>query len=1017
MNLFDLFVKIKVDDEASDKVSTLSKKMGDGLKTAAKIGTAAVTAAATAVGLLTKKAVENYAEYEQLVGGVETLFKESSDTVRKYAQNAYKTSGMSANDYMSTVTSFSASLLKSLGGDTKKAAEYAQTAIVDMSDNANKMGTDMALIQNAYQGFAKANYNMLDNLKLGYGGTKEEMQRLVRDAAQLDKSIDANSLSFENVTRAIHAVQTEMGITGTTAKEAATTISGSAASMRASWRNLLTSIADDQQDFSDLVDQFIDSVLVFGDNVLPRIRTALNGVSRFIETALPRIMNEIPGIINETLPGLVRAGAGIVKSLAQGIAGNSDTIIKTVFDAARAAANALLGSAAEPIKSALTAVEGVVSRFVNFIVSHGDLVIGIISGIGAAFLTWKVASTISAVVMALQAFKTANEAATIAQAALNAVMSANPTMLIVTAIGLLAGGLALLVTATSNADNATSALSERQRDMIASAEAAAESYDKIAAAADKKAAADLAEIDYVGRLRDELLTIVDANGKVKAGYEGRARFILGELNSALGTEYAMNENLISQYDELKGSIDGVIEKKRAQILLEAHEEQYKQAVLSVTEAERARAAAAVELGKAQSELDAVQAKINEGMESGVGVTHELINQQDLAIANLEKAEEQYNSLDGTVKQYHTDIATYETASAQIIEGKTSEAVKALQTLSEGFETAASVAERSAEEQKRILGEQVVETAINAELMADAYKRGVAGVTEAMVATAQEQANTAAEEFKAVGGNITVGIEDGANGKKYELEAGMQSLVNAAVMAGKRESTGASTVGTSLVDSVKTATQNGTQPASKTFVGVISQAINNAKSKAYDGTAVGTTLGDRTKNGVQSRASAIVNTAASAVKSAISSAKSSASSANSVGRALGDGIKVGLEGRFSSIASAAASAVRQALNAAKREAGVASPAKKWRDQLGAMMAEGTGIGFVERMPKEIDAMIKAIDVEKVSRSIKPVKIPGVVGNSTAGSRIGDRTIVLTIDGHELARCLAPDMSAQLAFSRG
>ena len=167
MNLFELFVKIGVDDQASDKISSLSSKLGNGLKTAAKIGAAAVAAAGTAIIAVGKQAIEQYAEYEQLVGGVETLFKTSSDKVMEYAENAYKTAGLSANEYMNTVTSFSASLLQSLGGDTEAAVEYADMAITDMSDNANKMGTSMEMIQNAYQGFAKQNYTLWDNLKLG----------------------------------------------------------------------------------------------------------------------------------------------------------------------------------------------------------------------------------------------------------------------------------------------------------------------------------------------------------------------------------------------------------------------------------------------------------------------------------------------------------------------------------------------------------------------------------------------------------------------------------------------------------------------------------------------------------------------------------------------------------------------------------------------------------------------------------------------------------------------------------
>ena len=167
MNLMDLFVKISVDDQASSQVETIGSKLKGGLATAAKVGAAAVAAAGTAVVAIGKQAIEQYAEYEQLVGGVETLFKTSSDKVMKYAKNAYKTAGLSANEYMETVTSFSASLLQSLGGDTEAAVKYADTAITDMSDNANKMGTSMEMIQNAYSGFAKGNMTMLDNLKLG----------------------------------------------------------------------------------------------------------------------------------------------------------------------------------------------------------------------------------------------------------------------------------------------------------------------------------------------------------------------------------------------------------------------------------------------------------------------------------------------------------------------------------------------------------------------------------------------------------------------------------------------------------------------------------------------------------------------------------------------------------------------------------------------------------------------------------------------------------------------------------
>lgn len=347
MNLFDLFIRIGVKDEASDHISNLSAKLGNGLKTAAKIGTAAVGAAATGIVAMTKSAVENYAEYEQLVGGVETLFKESANTLMTYASDAYKTAGISANEYMATVTSFSASLLQSLGGDTSAAAEYANQALVDMSDNANKMGTSMELIQNAYQGFAKANYTMLDNLKLGYGGTQSEMERLIRDAAALDDSIDASSLSFANIVKAINVVQTELGITGTTAKEAASTISGSIASTKALWSDFMTSLADGNADYQWYVDELINSVGVVLSNVAPVAQQVFWSIADAVQNVLPALVAEVPAVLEGTvfkamaylvdtatkmLPQVVALGLNTVVSLAEGIAQNLPELVPSIVD-------------------------------------------------------------------------------------------------------------------------------------------------------------------------------------------------------------------------------------------------------------------------------------------------------------------------------------------------------------------------------------------------------------------------------------------------------------------------------------------------------------------------------------------------------------------------------------------------------------------------------------------------------------------------------------------------------------
>lgn len=299
---------------------------------AAKIGVVAATVVATGLTAMTKSAVEQYADYEQLVGGVETLFKDSSDKVVEYANNAYKTAGLSANEYMDTVTSFSASLLQGLDGDTEKAAETANLAITDMSDNANKMGTDMASIQNAYQGFAKQNYTMLDNLKLGYGGTASEMARLINDSSVLGDTMtvtadNVNSVSFDKMIEAIHVVQTDMGITGTTAKEAATTIQGSIGMMKSAWTNLLTGMADPSQDMGVLINNLVDSVMAVADNLVPRIADTLPRIVTGISSLAQKLAPYIPPLIEQILPSLIQGATSLLSELVNNLPGILETLL------------------------------------------------------------------------------------------------------------------------------------------------------------------------------------------------------------------------------------------------------------------------------------------------------------------------------------------------------------------------------------------------------------------------------------------------------------------------------------------------------------------------------------------------------------------------------------------------------------------------------------------------------------------------------------------------------------------
>ena len=386
--------------DMNSMVSGASAKVGTFAKVgAAAVGTA-VTAGTTAAATLVKKSVEGYATFEQMVGGVETLFGAGGQSMEEYAQstgktvgeieskynslmtaqttvlnnanNAYKTAGLSANDYMETVTSFSASLIQSLGGDTEKAASYANRAITDMSDNSNKMGTNMRDIQNAYQGFAKQNYTMLDNLKLGYGGTQEEMKRLIKDASQmtdvqqkLGVTVDESSLSFGNIVNAISVMQESLGIAGTTSKEAATTIEGSLNSAKAAWENLVVGMADDNADFDTLVQNFVDTASTAVENMLPRIEIALTGLGQLIEKLLPVIVQKVPEIIMQTLPGLINAGIQMVSALGQGLMQYLPELISYATQLVVQLVQGLVSALPKIVEFASQLIETIVTSLIN----------------------------------------------------------------------------------------------------------------------------------------------------------------------------------------------------------------------------------------------------------------------------------------------------------------------------------------------------------------------------------------------------------------------------------------------------------------------------------------------------------------------------------------------------------------------------------------------------------------------------------------------------------------------------
>lgn len=360
MNLLDLAVKITCDDQASGEVD----KIGDGIKnklsTAVKVGGAAVAALGTATVAIGKTALDAYSNYEQLVGGIDTLFKASSGKMQQYAANAYQTAGVSANRYMEISTSFAAALISSLGGNTEAAADMANTAITDMSDNANKMGTSLETVQEAYMSLSRGNYEMLDSLKLGYGGTKSELERLLADAEKLsaaqgevrDFSVD----SYSDIVEAIHIVQDEMGITGTTAEEAATTIEGSINMAKAAWDNWLAGLGNEDADMEGLTSQLVESVAIAGENIIPRvgqIMTTLGqtvaayapGVGLYLRNALISVLPEaVQGPMREAFLGIdevVGRLAGVFEDNLGPAAGAADSVFSAISSGVTTFSNAV----------------------------------------------------------------------------------------------------------------------------------------------------------------------------------------------------------------------------------------------------------------------------------------------------------------------------------------------------------------------------------------------------------------------------------------------------------------------------------------------------------------------------------------------------------------------------------------------------------------------------------------------------------------------------------------------------
>ena len=387
MNVFELVATLTLNKssyeeglkDAQEDATDTSSGIG-ALFSKAGLSMAVVGATAVAVGKkavdavvdITEQSVSAYSSYEQLTGGVKKLFGTSADEIMNLAQNAYKTAGMSANEYMDTVTSFSASLISSLGGNTKEAVDYADRAITAMSDNANTFGTDMESVQNAFMGFAKENYTMLDNLKLGYAGTKEGMKQLISDASEmtgamstLGVTVDSTDMSFANIVNAIAVVQENMGIAGTTAKEASSTIEGSIKMVKASWENLLTAMADPDGDMTTAIDNFSESLSTAGSNVIPAVMRALNGLGEVLSQAVPELFTELVSALESYLPNFTSSCMKLGANLISGIGKALPSLLEGLIEALTAWAEGLADNADDYASAYIDLAEGIVEALIR----------------------------------------------------------------------------------------------------------------------------------------------------------------------------------------------------------------------------------------------------------------------------------------------------------------------------------------------------------------------------------------------------------------------------------------------------------------------------------------------------------------------------------------------------------------------------------------------------------------------------------------------------------------------------
>lgn len=620
--------------EAAEEAGKDAEKGGEGFTimkgiiadlaaSAIKSALAGLKELGAAVLQIGKDALSGYADFEQLEGGVEKLFGADAQAVINNARQAYKTAGMDMNSYMETVTGVSASLISSLEGDTAKAAQLADLAISDMSDNANTFGSDMGTVMSAYQGFAKQNYTLLDNLKLGYGGTKTEMQRLIKDAAKLDKTFIAQTddageltLAYSDIIKAINIVQTEMKITGTTAREADKTISGSIASTKAAWKNLVKSLGDPNADIKQLSKNVIGSAKNVLTNALPIVKN--------IVKAVPDGVKEITGAIKDAK--IVKLVLDTAKDVFKSLVKALPDMITDLKDAAGEILPEVLDTILKALPTAATTLfDSIESLITN--IDLGDLVTSVFGTLNQ--IIKDIVPRVPELLIQLVA----------------AVVEALPELFI--GVGeTIYNIFDSLFSGYTEFDKTKTILDQQSQAW----KEVTDSMDAASAQIESDAASWQSNWDLLQNITDE-------SGKVKKGYEQIAQTLVGQLNDALGLNIEIVKGQIQDYETLADKIDYMIAKKRAELILENEEAAYAEALAMRPDLIDAVTLAQDELSRAQEELNKHMAEYDTLVESGADLTM-WENTKDTLVKTVSEMEQAYDEASANLEENTSLMSRY-----------------------------------------------------------------------------------------------------------------------------------------------------------------------------------------------------------------------------------------------------------------------------------------------------------------------------------------------------------------------